>query len=56
MAVFTFIAETSSGSIIQESAVSAPTHKEAYAAFWLGLTDAERDACACIECLDEVTV
>lgn len=56
MAAFTFIAEASDGNTIQETTVKAATHKEAYAAFWQGLTDAQRDACACVECLDEVTV
>lgn len=49
---FTFIAETSNGATLVEDGVIAATHKEAYHLFWNGLTDAQRDACACIECVD----
>lgn len=53
-ALFTFIAEASSGAIIKESMVSAHSHAVAYHMFWASLTDAERDACSCIECLDVI--
>lgn len=54
MPTFTFIAETFDGAIICESTVEAATPREAHAAFWKGLSEAQRDACACVECLDLV--
>jgi hypothetical protein len=54
MPTFTFIAEASNGAIIHEGTIAAATHREAHAAFWRSLTDAQRDACACLECLDVV--
>lgn len=54
MTLFRFLAEASTGAVIHEADIEAATHKEAYRTFWQGMTDAQRDACACIECLDEV--
>lgn len=54
MTPYTFIAETATGRTIREQTVAAPSHAAAYRAFWNGLSQAERDACACVECLDEV--
>lgn len=49
---FTFIAEASDGATIKEDAVSASNHAEALRMFWDGMSGAQRDACACVECLD----
>lgn len=54
MPTFTFIAEASNGATIHEGTIKGAEHHEAFEAFWLGLTDAQRDACACVECLDVV--
>lgn len=51
---FTFIAEASDGATIKEDAVAASTHAAALRMFWDGMSDAQRDACACVECLDTV--
>lgn len=54
MTIFRFLAEASNGSVIHEADIEAATHKEAHTAFWWGMTEAQRNACACIECLDVV--
>lgn len=50
---FTLIAESSSGATIYEATVEADSYKDAHRIFWHGLNDAQRDACASIECVNE---
>lgn len=51
---YRFVAEATSGATIAEAQVTASCQREAYDKFWSGLTDEQRNACACVECLDEV--
>jgi hypothetical protein len=49
MNIYTFVAEPSGVEFI----AAAATEKEAHQKVWDSLTDAERDACECLEWVDE---
>lgn len=51
--LFTMVAETSSGKILQQRNVLARTQKEAQEDFWSELTDEQKNATASVECIDE---
>lgn len=52
--MYTFIAESSSGAMIKETTLVADCYLDARRLFWRGLTDEQRNSCACVECVNEI--
>lgn len=50
MAKFVFVIDPTG----EEVTATADTEKEAYRKAWEGLTDEQKNVCACLECVDEI--